>query len=66
MFKGCYPSIRQVKAQMPEKPFTAQELEHAGEIRMRCYIGYCPHDPLCPDWRECVKNIARTVRKRGG
>jgi hypothetical protein len=64
LFRGLYPSIRQVKATMPEKPFTAQQLQQAAQMRRTVYNG-CPHEPRCAVYARCVEEIAWYLRQQG-
>ncbi len=35
-----------------------REIQDAKDLRTRVYLGRCPHDPACADWKECVREIA--------
>lgn len=65
LFRGLFPSIRQVKAMVPQKPLSDQEISKAMDVRRRAYGGKCPHEPACGDWQQCVKVIARAMRAKG-
>jgi hypothetical protein len=43
---------------MEEVKLTAREIEEAKTIRTQVYLGRCPHDPTCIDWKDCVREIA--------
>jgi len=42
----------------PMVKLSEREIAEAKDIRNRAYGGYCPHDPTCEDWKECVRTIA--------
>ena len=54
-----------VKAKMPEKPFTAQQLDLAEQVLRRSFLGWCPHEPKCGVWTDCRLEIAREMRRKG-
>jgi len=62
LFKGIYPSIRQVKDKMP---LTAQQLATAEETYIRAFASRCPHEPACGLRSVCIRLIAREQREKG-
>jgi len=61
LFKGVYPSIRQVKDRMP---LTAQQLAQAEEVYIRAFASRCPHEPACGLRSVCIREIAREQREK--
>lgn len=61
LFKGVYPSIRQVKDRMP---FSPQQLAQAEEVYVRAFASRCPHDPACGLRSRCIREIAREQREK--
>jgi len=62
LFKGIFPSIRQVKDKMP---LTAQQLAQAEEVYIRAFASRCPHEPACGLRSVCIRLIAEEQKRRG-
>ena len=62
LFKGVFPSIRQVKAQAP---LTKEQFELAELVYVRAWASRCLHVPPCGSRTVCIRQLALAQREKG-
>jgi hypothetical protein len=62
LFRGIYPTLRQVKARTPLSPAL---LEQAEQVYIRAYASRCPHAPPCGLRSTCIRQLAQEMREKG-
>lgn len=61
-----YPTLDDLRAGRTtakrESPLTATELDAAEHFRRYAWGARCQHETECPDWKACIRRIARDWR----